>query len=81
MDGVDYQRPPFPLAWARNHGQGRVWFNGMGHREDIWEDPKFQSLLVGALEWAGRRVDADVSPNIAAVTPQAAMMPPFREGT
>jgi uncharacterized protein len=81
MEGVDYQRPPFPLAWARNHGQGRVWFNGMGHREDIWEHPKFQALLLGALAWTGRRVDADIAPNLAAVTPQAGVFPPFRDGT
>jgi uncharacterized protein len=81
MEGADYQRPPYPLAWARKHGEGRVWFNGMGHREDIWEHPKFQSLLVGALEWTGRRVEADIAPTIATVTPGADVLPPSREGT
>jgi uncharacterized protein len=81
MTGIDYARPPFPLAWARTYGEGRVWYNGMGHREDVWDSPKFQYVLVGALLWAGRRVDADVTPNIATVTPQAMVLPPARPGT
>lgn len=81
MEGFDYQRPPFPLAWARTYGKGRVWFTGMGHREDVWESPAFQSMLLGGLEWAGRRVDADVTPNLAGVTPQGATLPPERPGT
>jgi type 1 glutamine amidotransferase len=81
MEGVDYERPPYPLAWARGYGKGRVWFTGMGHREDVWDAPRFRSMLTGALLWAGGRVDADVSPNIAAVTPQAHVLPPERAGT
>lgn len=80
MDGVDYRRPPFPLAWARRYGSGRVWFNGMGHREDIWDSPEFQAMLMGGLEWAGGRTDADLAPNIATVTPEAGVMPPYRDG-
>ncbi len=81
MDGVDYRRPPYPLAWARRHGKGRVWFNGMGHREDIWETTEFQGLLLGGIEWAGGRKEADVTPNIDAVTPGAGVLPPERNGT
>ena len=80
MEGIDYQRPPYPLAWARNFGKGRVWFNGMGHREDIWETPEFQGMLLGGLQWAGRAVDADITPNIAALTPDANTLPPQRDG-
>ena len=81
MTGVDYARPPYPLAWARTYGEGRVWYNGMGHREDVWVSSAFQSMLVGGLLWAGRRVEADVTPNIATVTPQAMVLPPERPGT
>lgn len=81
MEGVDYQRPDFPLAWARPHQKGRVWYNAMGHREDIWDNPKFQEMLVGGIAWAGRRVDADVSPNLKLVAPGATTLPPYRPGT
>jgi type 1 glutamine amidotransferase len=81
MESADYQRPPYPLAWARTHGKGRVWFNGMGHREDGWDAPQFRAMLTGALLWAGGEVEADVTPNIDTVTPEARVMPPERGGT
>ena len=69
MKGKMYQRPPFPETWARMHGKGRVFYTSMGHREDVWENPKYQGLLIGALAWATGKVDASVEPNIQQVTP------------
>ncbi len=74
MEGSDYARPPFPLAWARPHGQGRVAYNAMGHREDVWDSAYFQSMLTGMLKWAGKRVDADLTPNLEKVAPQHATL-------
>ena len=71
-----YQRPPFPATWAHLYGQGRVFYTSMGHREDVWESERFQSMLMGGLAWTLRRVDADVSPNLAKVTPEAEQRPP-----
>lgn len=78
MIGTEYQRPNFPLAWARAHGNGRVWFNAMGHREDVWDSERFQAMLVGGLNWTGGRVKADVTPNLARVAPAANTIPPPR---
>jgi type 1 glutamine amidotransferase len=69
MTGDLYQRPSFPQTWARQHGKGRVFYTSMGHREDVWENPKYQGLLLGALGWATRKVDAEVTPNVHKVTP------------
>jgi len=77
MKGPAYERPPFPSTWARMHGSGRVFYTSMGHREDIWTNPVFQAVLTGGLDWALRRVDADVTPNLDQVTPQANMLPKF----
>jgi uncharacterized protein len=77
MQGGDYARPPYPLAWARLHGKGRVAFNAMGHREDVWDSAYFQSMLTGLINWAGRRVEADVTPNLTQVAPgHATIQPP-----
>lgn len=78
MEGSEYQRPDYPMAWARRYGSGRVWYNGMGHREDIWDSAEFQAMLVGAIEWTGMRRRADVTPNIAEVTPGWRELPPPR---
>jgi type 1 glutamine amidotransferase len=66
----EYNRPNYPMTWARNHGKGRVFYTSMGHREDVWENPMYQGLLLGALGWATGRVDADIEPNIRKVTPE-----------
>jgi len=64
-----YDRPNFPETWIRNHGKGRVFYTSMGHREDVWENEKYQGLLLGALKWATGQADADVTPNTKVVTP------------
>jgi uncharacterized protein len=64
-----YDRPSFPETWARMHGKGRVFYTSMGHREDVWENPLYQGLLIGALSWATGKVEASVEPNVAKVTP------------
>jgi uncharacterized protein len=69
MKGGDYARPPYPLAWARTHGKGRVAYNAMGHREDVWDSAYFQAMVTGMLNWAGRRVEADVTPNLGSAAP------------
>ena len=76
MRGNVYQRPPYPMAWARTYGQGRVYYTAMGHREDVWTSDQFKSLMVGGLQWVFREVDADVTPNISKVTPHADVIPP-----
>jgi uncharacterized protein len=69
MKNDDYKRPKYPATWARMHGEGRVFYTSMGHREDVWQSEKFQAVLLGALAWATRLIDADVPTNFADVTP------------
>jgi type 1 glutamine amidotransferase len=69
MQGPNYKRPSFPETWTRMHGKGRVFYTSMGHREDVWENPKYQGLLLGALGWATGKVEASVEPNVEKVTP------------
>jgi type 1 glutamine amidotransferase len=71
MEGPMYQRPPFPETWARVHGKGRVFYTSMGHREDVWTKPEFVALVVGALNWASGRIEADVTANISRATLKA----------
>jgi type 1 glutamine amidotransferase len=76
MTGDDYQRPNFPATWARTYDKGRVFYTSMGHRDDVWKNPLFQQLLLGALSWAFGNVKADVEPNLAKVAPKAGELPP-----
>lgn len=76
MNGKDYDRPVYPSTWARRHCKGRVFYTSMGHREDVWDNPKIQKMLIGALSWACGDVDAPTPANIDKVTPGAKVMPP-----
>jgi type 1 glutamine amidotransferase len=75
MEGPHYQRPSYPNSWARMHGKGRVFYTGLGHREDVWGAAWFQSFLLGGISWTLRDVDADVTSNLARVAPHANEIP------
>lgn len=66
-----YDRPPFPCTWARMHGKGRVFYTSLGHREDVWSSKIFEQILLGGLWWALGRLEADITPNLDQVAPQA----------
>jgi type 1 glutamine amidotransferase len=70
-----YDRPNFPETWIRQHGKGRVFYTSMGHREDVWENPKYQGLLLGALNVITGKVDVDMKPNISKATPHYKTLP------
>ncbi len=76
MSGEPYERPPYPATWARMHGNGRVFYTSMGHREDVWTSERFQNILFGGIAWAVRNMDGDVKPNLEKVAPQHATLPP-----
>ncbi|MGO4260812.1 ThuA domain-containing protein [Lysobacter sp. TAB13] len=48
---VHRQDGDFALAWTRTQGKGRVFYTALGHRPEVWRDPRFQGLLIGGLEW------------------------------
>jgi uncharacterized protein len=61
---------------AAMHRRGRVFYTSMGHRDDVWTNPVFQAVLVGGMNWALGRVDADITPNLEKVAPQGGVLPP-----
>lgn len=75
MVDADYDRPKYPGTWARKHGEGRVFYTSMGHREDVWSNDIFKNLILGAFRWATKVADADLTPNLKEVTPDATTMP------
>ena len=49
LSGGMYDRPAYPATWAHEYGKGRVFYTSMGHREDVWTNKIFQSVLLGGL--------------------------------
>ncbi|GAA5115889.1 ThuA domain-containing protein [Luteolibacter yonseiensis] len=79
MKGSMYDRPPFPNTWARKEGKGRIYYTALGHRDDVWTNPTFQNMLVGAIRWTTGEVDAAVPPNLKEAAPGAMKNPKFPE--
>lgn len=77
MKGPMYKRPPYPTSWARTEGKGRVFYTAMGHRDDIWTNPVYQDILVGAIQWATGDVSAATPPNLKTAAPDAMTNPKF----
>jgi hypothetical protein len=75
MEGAEYHRPPFPCTWARRHGEGRVFYTSMGHREDVWTNLVYQKVVLGGLSWATKNVEFDTTPNLSTAAPHAHEMP------
>jgi type 1 glutamine amidotransferase len=45
----------YPLAWAHSFGNGRVYYNALGHFAETWRDQRFQRQITGALRWVAKR--------------------------
>jgi len=58
----------FPLAWAKNYGKGRVYYNNLGHREETWDRKDVQTMYLEAIKWAMGLTDADVAPGSTATS-------------
>jgi uncharacterized protein len=41
----------FPLVWWHDYGKGKVLYNEMGHRPDVWATEWYQTMIVNALKW------------------------------
>jgi type 1 glutamine amidotransferase len=76
MKGEPYQRPPYPMTWARMHGKGRVFFTAIGDLPENWENPFFVNLLGGGIRWSIGDVKASIPPNLKEAAPGYATIPP-----
>ena len=44
-----------PAVWIQYYGEGRVFYTGLGHGKEAWENPSFQKLMLRGLLWAAKR--------------------------
>ncbi len=53
----------FGLAWVKLHGRGRVFYCAIGHRTDIWWNPKILRFYLDGIQFATGDLDADATPS------------------
>ncbi len=49
-----------PVAWAHTNQGGRAFYSGLGHTEESYGEIYMRMHLLGAIEWASGRREADV---------------------
>jgi type 1 glutamine amidotransferase len=42
----------YAISWVRPYGKGRVFYTSLGHRKEVWKDPRFQTHLIAGIKWA-----------------------------
>ena len=48
MAKTDLKEPyHVPIAWVKNYGEGKVLHMSLGHREDVWTNPKYMAVAAG----------------------------------
>jgi len=52
-----------PIAWVKNFGEGKVFHMSLGHREDVWTNPKYMESMLGGIQWILGLEEGDATPN------------------
>lgn len=53
----------YAVAWCHEAGKGRAFYTSLGHRKEVWKDPRYQEHLLGGLKWAMKMADGDATPS------------------
>ncbi len=61
--GVKRKDKDFAVAWCQEFGKGKSFYTSLGHRKEVWKDPRFQQHLLGGLKWVTGQVAADATPS------------------
>ena len=59
----------YPIAWCKEYGQGKVFYTSLGHREDVWENPRYQKHVLGGIRWALGLESGDATPQAKPLSP------------
>lgn len=52
-----------PVAWCRSWGEGKVYFNNLGHNESTWTDKRFLDSTAAAIRWIRGDLPGETIPN------------------
>ncbi len=64
MESTATKRPyHVPVAWCKQVGEGKLFYNNLGHRESTWENEAFLKSIVAAVRWIAGKEQGDATPN------------------
>jgi type 1 glutamine amidotransferase len=53
----------YAISWCQQYGKGRSFYTSVGHKKEVWKDPRFQEHLMGGLKWALGLAPGDATPS------------------
>ena len=60
--GVRRKDRDFAVIWARGYGKGRVLYNGLGHRREVWDRDDIRKMWLEAVLWSMGIIPGDAKP-------------------
>lgn len=52
-----------PVAWCRMWGDGKIFYNNLGHNDQTWADRRFLKSTEQAVKWVLNQVEGSAEPN------------------
>lgn len=52
-----------PVCWIKNNGEGKLYYNNIGHNEASWVNPAYLDSITQAVKWIRGEVEVDATPN------------------
>jgi type 1 glutamine amidotransferase len=53
----------YAVSWCAEYGKGRSFYTSLGHRREVWRDPRYQEHLIGGIKWTLRQAEGDATPS------------------
>lgn len=44
-----------PVAWAKTHGEGRVFYTALGDWDETWKNPAYRTHLIEGIRWTMKK--------------------------
>lgn len=64
MEKCDIKKPyHVPVAWCRMLGDGKIFYNNLGHNDGTWTDKRFLKSTEAAVKWVLNQVEGEATPN------------------
>lgn len=61
--GMNREDNDYALSWIREYGQGRVFYCGFGHDDQIWWNPQILAHYLAGAQYALGDLKADATPS------------------
>lgn len=52
-----------PVAWVKSYGEGRVYYNNLGHNNETWTNKAFLESITAGIKWIRGDLEGPSEPN------------------